>query len=46
MLGNQVIVIQPNSLKATINVSTFASGVYIAKITTPSGSGSIKLIIE
>jgi hypothetical protein len=46
MLGNQVAVIQPNSLKATIDVSTFASGVYIAKITTPSGSGSMKLIIE
>ncbi|UAM97865.1 T9SS type A sorting domain-containing protein [Polaribacter litorisediminis] len=46
ILGNQVAVIQPNSLKATIDVSTFASGVYIAKITTPSGSGSMKLIIE
>jgi len=46
ILGNQVKVLQPNSRKITIDVSNFASGVYIAKISTLSGTGSIKLIVE
>lgn len=46
IIGNQVLVIRPNSLNATIDVSHLASGVYIAKISTAEGSGSIKLIKE
>ena len=46
VLGNQVKVLHPNSIKATINVANFASGVYIAKISTPTGSRNIQLIIE
>ena len=46
ILGNQVIVMQPNSQNVTIDVSNFASGVYIAKISTPLGVGSLKLIIQ
>ncbi len=46
ILGNQVKVLQPNSRKITIDVSNFASGVYIAKIVTLSGTGSIKVIVE
>ncbi len=46
ILGNQVMNLRPNSLKTIVDVSNFASGIYIAKISTLSGSGSIKLIIE
>tara|TARA_R110002074_G_scaffold67060_6_gene158186 strand:+ start:668 stop:2416 length:1749 start_codon:yes stop_codon:yes gene_type:complete len=44
--GNQVLDIIPNKLEASINVSNFANGIYIAKIATPKGVGSIKLIVE
>jgi hypothetical protein len=46
ILGTQVAQIKPNGLRATLDVSNFAKGVYIAKIATSSGSGSIKLLIE
>ncbi|SDS41395.1 Por secretion system C-terminal sorting domain-containing protein [Formosa sp. Hel1_31_208] len=46
ILGNQVTVLHPNSRNTTIDVANFASGVYIAKILTETGVGSIKLIIE
>jgi hypothetical protein len=46
ILGNQVSVIHPNRLETTIDVSQFASGIYILKISTESGTGSIKLIKE
>jgi hypothetical protein len=46
ILGNQVASLQPNSLNVTIDVADFASGIYIAKILTPTGLGSIKLIVE
>jgi hypothetical protein len=46
ILGNQVMTVNPNSRNATIDVSDFASGIYIAKILTETGSGSIKVIIE
>lgn len=46
ILGNQVAALQPNSLNVTINVADFASGIYIAKILTPTGAGSIKFVIE
>lgn len=44
--GNQVLELIPNSLEASIDVSSFANGIYIAKISTPKGMGSIKLIVE
>jgi hypothetical protein len=46
ILGNEVKVLQPNSLEVTVDVSDVASGIYIAKISTLSGSGSIKVIVE
>jgi len=46
IVGNQVAVFLPNSREMNINLSNFASGLYIAKISTLSGSGSLKLIIE
>jgi hypothetical protein len=46
ILGNQVTVLNPNSLSATIDVSDFASGIYIARISTPTATGSLKVVIE
>jgi len=46
ILGNQVKVLHPNNRSTIINVANFASGVYIAKILTETGVGSIKFIIE
>ena len=46
MLGNQVSVIYPNKTETTVNVSKFAAGVYFAKISTPKGDASSKLIIK
>jgi hypothetical protein len=46
ILGNQIKALYPNSLKINIDVSDLSSGVYIAKVITLSGTGSIKLIIE
>lgn len=46
ILGNQVTTLYPNSREVTIDVSNFASGVYIAKVSTLEGVGSIKLILE
>jgi hypothetical protein len=44
--GHQVMILNPNSYGTTIDVAGFASGIYIAKISTPAGVGSLKLIIE
>jgi hypothetical protein len=46
ILGNQVTTFYPNSREVTIDVSDFASGVYIAKILTLEGVSNIKLILE
>lgn len=46
ILGKQVMKLHPNSLKTIVDVSNFPSGVYIAKISMLSGSGSIKLVVE
>jgi endo-1,3(4)-beta-glucanase len=46
ILGNKVTTLYPNSREVTIDVSNFDSGVYIAKISTLEGVGSIKLILE
>jgi hypothetical protein len=46
LMGNQLAVLHPNSNSITINVSEFASGVYIAKYATHSGTGSFRFIVE
>jgi hypothetical protein len=45
-IGKQVAKIEPNNLEATINVTNFTSGIYIAKITTPVGIARMKIIID
>lgn len=46
ILGNQVKVLHPNNTEVTMDVSSIAKGMYIAKIVTASGTGSVKLIIQ
>jgi phage-related protein len=46
ILDHQIKALYPNSLKMNIYVSHLSSGVYIAKVMTLSGTGSMKLIIE
>ena len=46
MLGKQVSVFYPNSPNMTIDVAHLSKGIYIAKVSTPAGVGSIKLSIE
>ncbi len=46
ILGKQVMSLHPNSLTTIVDVSNFPSGIYIAKISTLSGFGSIKLVVE
>ncbi len=46
LLGNQVLEQHPESLNVTMDVSVFRSGIYIARISRPSGIQSIKIIIE
>jgi hypothetical protein len=46
VLGNEVNVVKSNDLNVTIDASDIARGIYIAKISTTSGVGSLKVIIE
>jgi hypothetical protein len=46
ILGKKVTALNSNSREVSIDISNLASGLYIAKISTESGIGSIKLIIE
>lgn len=46
ILGNTIKILNPNSDEVLMDVSDLASGLYIAKISTLLGSGSIRLIIE
>jgi hypothetical protein len=46
IVGNQVSVLHPNSLEVTFDVTNLTSGMYIARISTATGVGSIKLMIE
>ena len=46
ILGKKIIELEPNSLSSSIDISNFNRGIYIAKITTNSGIGSIKLVKE
>jgi hypothetical protein len=43
ILDHQIKALYPNSLKMNIYVSHLSSGVYIAKVMTLSGTGSMKL---
>jgi hypothetical protein len=44
ILGHQVLLIKPNNKETTFNISNLASGIYIAKIETEAGFGSLKLM--
>lgn len=46
VLGNEVAVLQPNSLQVTMDISDLASGVYIARVSTLKGRGSLRLLID
>jgi len=46
LLGNEVIVLYPNVRQVNLNVADLASGIYIARISTFTGTGSIRLVIE
>lgn len=46
LLGKEIILLQPNSLVATVDVSALTNGIYIAEILTSSGKGSLKLVKE
>jgi len=44
ILGKTVLAISPNSKEVKINASQLTSGLYLAKIITEKGAGSIKLV--
>lgn len=44
VLGQQVISLNPNSEEAEINASGLSTGMYIAKISTPQGERTIRLV--
>lgn len=46
ILGQVILKLQPNSLSTTIDLSSFSNGIYIAKISTSSGIGSVKILKE
>ena len=46
LLGKEIILLQPNSLVATVDVSALTNGIYIVEILTSSGKGSLKLVKE
>ncbi|MFK7834483.1 MAG: T9SS type A sorting domain-containing protein [Winogradskyella sp.] len=46
ILGTKILELRPNSEEITINVAHFASGIYIARVATDAGTGSLKIIIE
>jgi len=46
ILANEVLVLQPNRRNVSIEVAGLANGMYIAKISTSTQLGSMKLMIE
>ena len=46
ILGQQIKVVQADSQEVTIDVAHLASGLYMAKVLTETGVGSIKLIVN
>ncbi|MFT7078683.1 MAG: hypothetical protein ACJAZC_000210 [Cryomorphaceae bacterium] len=46
ILGNEVLVLQPNRRNVTIEVAGLTNGMYIAKISTSTQVGSMKLMIQ
>ncbi len=41
--GKRLLTLTPNNTFTNINATNFVTGIYIAKITTPSGTSSVKL---
>jgi hypothetical protein len=46
VLGKEVLTLQPNGLSTMIDISNFATGMYIAKISTGSGATNLRLMKE
>lgn len=46
LVGKKVYSSQPKDFETKLDVSAFTSGLYIAKVITSSGVGSLKLVIE
>ncbi len=46
LLGNQVALLRPNAQNVRIDVSGFASGLYIARVSTAGQVSSIKVVVE
>jgi hypothetical protein len=46
ILGSQILELQPNNRNIRIDISNFANGLYIAKVSTEKGTGSLKIIKE
>ncbi len=46
VLGNEVIVLYPNARQVNLNVADLSSGIYFARISTITGMGSIRVVIE
>lgn len=46
VLGNTILVIHPTAQKTTVDVSDLAPGIYIATYSTPSGVGSLRVVVE
>ena len=46
LLGNKVLAITQNNSTITVNTSDWASGIYLARITTKAGDSTVKIMIE
>jgi len=46
MHGKEVFQVQPNNERASIDVSSFPSGVYVAIVSTPFGTGALKVLVK
>jgi hypothetical protein len=46
VVGEEILAFQPNSLSTEIDLSNLPNGIYIAKISTGSSIGNIKLLKE
>jgi hypothetical protein len=46
ILGNEVSVIKPNNLQVTMDVQSLARGLYVARILTATGIGSLRVTID
>jgi hypothetical protein len=46
ILGKQIASFKPNSKSLNIDISAYSSGIYIARIATQTGIGSLKILVE